>query len=128
MNNIENMTSDTTIKHWLEDLFKSIDEKNSDNFCRHLAEDVHFRFGNMPITLGKTAVCDQIRYFFDSIKSLRHQVTESWSHNDSVVCHGTVHYTRHDDTTLNVPFSNILKLKNNKASEYLIFVDISKLY
>ena len=122
------MTSEIKIEQWVNDIFKSIDTKDTELFSNFLSDDVHFRFGNMPHTLGKSAVTDQVSYFFDSIKSLKHQITEFWSHNDSIICHGSVCYTRHDNSTLDIPFSNILKLHKDKIREYLIFVDVSELY
>ena len=41
---------------------------------------------------------------------------------------GRVTYTRHDDSTLQVPFSVILKMQGDLIDEYLIFVDTSELY
>lgn len=122
------MTNETTIEQWVNEVFRSIDTKSCERFTDFLTDDVHFRFGNMQTTLGKSAVAEQVRYFFDSIKSLKHQVTEFWSDDDSIICHGSVCYTRHDNSTLDVPFSNIFKLNDQKVREYLIFVDVSKLY
>ena len=122
------MANKTTIEQWVNEVFRSIDTKSCEHFTDFLTDDVHFRFGNMPTTLGKSAVAEQVRYFFDSIKSLKHQVNEFWSHDNSIICHGSVCYTRHDNSTLDVPFSNIFKLNDQKIREYLIFVDISKLY
>jgi len=122
------MTSQTKIEQWVRDIFMSIDTKDTQLFSDFLSDDVHFRFGNMPGTLGKSAVSDQVSYFLNSIKSLKHQITEFWSDEDSIICHVSVCYTRHDNSTLDIPFSNILKLNDNKIREYLIFVDISELY
>jgi len=43
---------------------------------------------------------------------------------------GRITYTRHDDTHLNVPFTNILALGNDGKliKEYKIYIDTSKLY
>ena len=122
------MTNDITIEQWIKDIFRSIDTKNCQHFTDFLTDDVHFRFGNMPTTLGKSAVSEQVSYFFNSIKSLKHQITEFWSDDDSIICHGSVCYIRHDNSRLNVPFSNVLKLNDKKIREYLIFVDVSELY
>jgi len=122
------MTNDITIEQWIKDIFRSIDTKSCERFSNFLTDDISFRFGNMPTTLGKPAVTDQVSYFFNSIKSLKHQISDFWSADDSIICHGCVCYTRHDDSTLDVPFSNILKVKDQKIREYLIFVDISELF
>jgi hypothetical protein len=48
--------------------------------------------------------------------------------DDALVCHGTVTYTRHDSSTLTVPFANIFKVHGELIDEYLIFIDVSQLY
>jgi TRAP-type uncharacterized transport system substrate-binding protein len=45
-----------------------------------------------------------------------------------VICHGTVTYTRHDASTLTVPFANIFRTRDDLIDEYLIYVDASALY
>ena len=44
------------------------------------------------------------------------------------IMEGRITYTRHDDTTLDVPFTNILVLEGDKIKEYKIYIDTSKLY
>jgi hypothetical protein len=39
-----------------------------------------------------------------------------------------VTYTRHDGSTLRVPFANVFKVDAGLVAEYLIFVDVSRLY
>jgi len=113
---------------WVRDLFTSIDSQDTPAFLGFLADNVSFRFGNAPVVDGKAAVGEVVSGFFKSIKSLRHEVIEYWAHPGSVVCHGEVTYTRHDASTLTVPFANILKLDGSLVREYIIFVDVSALY
>ena len=47
---------------------------------------------------------------------------------DGVVCHGRVTYTRKDNSTLTVPFANVMKLDAKGIYKYLIFADTSDLY
>ncbi|MDH5472182.1 MAG: nuclear transport factor 2 family protein [Gammaproteobacteria bacterium] len=122
------MTNHKDIQQWINDLFNSIDNKNNEKFSSYLSDDVRFRFGNMPVSTGKSTVEQQVSQFFTSIKSLQHEITEFWQQNNTIICHGRVCYTRHDNSTLSVPFSNIFKLNNQRISDYLIFVDVSELY
>ena len=69
-----------------------------------------------------------IQRFFNSIKTLEHSVNDVWHTDDAIVSHGIVTYTRHDDSTLTVPFANIFKMKGERIKDYLIFADISELY
>lgn len=113
---------------WLKSLFDSIDNQDVDAFQAFLADDTIFRFGNAEPVHGAVAAGDVIRGFFGSIKAIHHDLLESWDQGNTVICHGTVTYTRHDSSTLTVPFANILKTDSNLISEYLIFIDVSELY
>jgi ketosteroid isomerase-like protein len=119
----------TVIKRegWTRRLFESIDDTDVDGFAAFLADDVSFTFGNAPSVKGKAAVRDVVGGFFGSIKGLRHDLERVWDEEDTVICHGKVTYTRHDSSTLSVPFANILGVRGDLITEYLIFVDTSEL-
>ena len=119
-----------THQQWLQSLFNSIDNKDTNAFVSHLSEDCIFRFGNMPAVTGGDAIREAVGGFFASIKTISHEITEAWATADQVSCHGMVTYQRHDDSLLSVPFANIMKKPSgaNIASEYLIFAAISELY
>ncbi len=113
---------------WVKQLFQSIDDKNADAFVAFLSDNIFFQFGNAEPVRGKIAVGDAVSGFFGSIMALRHNVTETLETPDTVICHGTVAYTRHDSSILSVPFANIFKLDADLIKEYLIYVDVSELY
>ena len=113
---------------WLIRLFESIDSRDTGRFLGFLAPDVTFRFGNMPPVSGQQAVGVAVQGFFDSVKGLRHGLFDTWSGPESVVCRGEVTYTRHDGSTLTVPFANVLQLRGSLISDYQIYVDISPLF
>jgi hypothetical protein len=113
---------------WIKQLFQSIDDHNVEAFLAFLSNDVLFQFGNADPVKGKDVVGQAVSGFFGSLKALRHNVIETWEQPGVVICRGTVTYTRHDSSTLNVPFANIFKLDADRIKEYLIYVDISQLY
>ncbi len=113
---------------WIKQLFQSIDNRDTDAFLTFLSDDVVFRFGNAEPVKGKENVGDVLRGFFESIQALEHDLHEIWEHPDTVICHGIVTYTRHDSSTLTVPFANIFGMDGSVIREYLIFVDVSGLY
>ncbi|NQU28740.1 MAG: nuclear transport factor 2 family protein [Candidatus Marinimicrobia bacterium] len=113
---------------WVKTLFDSIDRQDNDAFQAFLADEIVFRFGNAESVNGKLAAGDLVKGFLESIKAISHDVLESWVEGNTVICHGRVTYTRHDSSTLTVPFANILKTNGRLISEYLIFVDVSELY
>ena len=118
----------TTKSGWVKQLFESIDSKDTDSFLSFLSEDVCFRFGNSEPALGKVAVSEIVSNFFNSIMGLKHDLAKIWDVQESLICHGTVTYTRLDSTQISVPFANVLRFEGILVSEYLIFVDISELY
>lgn len=122
------MLCQNNLNQWLQDLFNTVDNKDTERFTGFLSDQIQFRFGNMPMTTGKTAVAEQVAYFFDSIKALEHRIIDFWIKDSDVMCHGTVTYTRHDDSTLTVPFANAFKINLLSIEEYLIFADLSELY
>ena len=113
---------------WFKKLFQAIDNQNSEAFLAFLSENVFFQFGNAKPVRGKMAVGDSVNGFFESIKGLQHNLTEILVISDTVICHGTVTYTRHDSSILSVPFANIFKVDADLIKDYIIYVDISELY
>ena len=117
-----------TEQNWVMELFTSIDEKNVEKFLSFLSDDCSFRFGNLPAVQGINGISEFVGGFFGSIESLKHDISDIWVIAGGAVCHGIVTYTRHDNSVLSVPFSNIFKSDNGKVNEYLIFADTSQLY
>ncbi len=115
-------------QQWLTELFNSVDDMNTEDFIAYLAKDCTFRFANIPAATGTIEIRSFLNHFFSSISSLSHNVSAFWEVPEGLVCHGFVTYTRHNSSTLTVPFSNIFTIKNKKIAEYLIFADTSALY
>ena len=112
----------------LENLFKSIDTKNTQGFINFITDDCVFQFGNNPQVEGKPKIEKTIDWFFNSIYGISHELLKSWETDEALVCHGNVTYTRLDKSTLTVPFANILYLRDGLINKYLIYVDTSQLY
>lgn len=110
------------------ELFSAIDQKDADKFAASLHRNCVFRFGNMPEVVGRDEVHKFVADFFDSIASISHEIKDTWSVPDGVICHGQVNYVRKDGSVLSVPFANVLKMESKLITDYLIFADTSKLY
>lgn len=113
---------------WLRGVFDSVDKKDADGFVSFLTDDAVFRFASADPVKGKKAIQKTLSAFFDSISALEHEILETWYHSDTVVCRGTVTYTRHDSSRLTVPFVNVFKMQGRLIREYLIYADASALY
>lgn len=117
-----------TERSWVDELFDRIDAKDTEAFVGFLDENVLFQFGNASPLRGRPATATAVQGFFDSIQSIRHELADRWEQGQIVVCHGHVTYTRHDATTLRVPFANIFRLASALIVEYRIYADLSELY
>lgn len=86
-----------------------------------------FQFGNSPPVQGREAIRETVSGFFASIAAVKHQLADAWQPPGAFICHGSVTYTRHDGSSLTVPFANVLALEGGKALDYRIYADISAL-
>lgn len=113
---------------WMGSLFDAIDSKDADSFATFLTENCTFTFGNMPTVSGRAGVREMVAGFFNSIAGISHTIQQSWTTGDAAICHGMVTYTRHDESELQVPFANILKMDGPLIEDYRIYIDTSQLY
>jgi len=113
---------------WINQIFKSIDAKQTSAFVANLDSNCHLQFGNMPAVEGKENIMVFIDQFFNSIAGLSHRLTDVWTIAEATICHGEVTYKRMDGSTLTVPFANVMKGQEQNICEYLIFADTSELY
>jgi len=112
----------------IQDLFDAIDGFDTKKFASYLDEDANFRFANIPVVSGKNNIFDFVAGFFQGIKGIAHKNLETWELEGIRFVNGTVTYTRHDNSTLMVDFSNTFRLNGNKIKEYRIFIDNSELF
>ncbi len=112
----------------LQELFAAIDARDPERFVGFLTEDAIFRFGSAPAVQGHEAIRRAVSEFFATITGLNHSVTNSLAHNDTLVCEGEVTYTRHDGSTVTLPFADAFELDDGHISHYKIYMDIGPLY
>jgi hypothetical protein len=113
---------------WWERLFAVIDAREAAAFVGFLTSDAEFRFGNAPAIAGHEAIQAAVAAFFGAIGSSRHRLLNTWSGASSAVCEGVVTYTRHDGSTVGIPFVNVFELRADKIARYRIYIDISPLF
>lgn len=123
------MTTEPSREALLGDLFAAIDARSTQRFVGFLAPQATFRFGNAPPTTGRTAIAEQVGDFFASIAALSHDIDKIVERADTVVCEGTVRYTRHDGGVVTLPFANVFDFaKDNRIQGYRIYADVTPLY
>ena len=109
-------------------LFNGIDAKDHNLFGTFLTDDAQFRFANHPAVVGKDTIVSFLEGWFQSIAAIKHSDLVVREGDGFVLTEGTVTYTRHNGTTLSVPFANVFNMVDGKIKDYLIYVDNSTLY
>ena len=109
-------------------MYSIVDTKNGAALAALMTEDGIFQFANMPPVTGRTEITAFLDQFYQSIKGISHEQVEDWMTDDTRFAIGRVTYTRHDDSTLSMPFSVVLRMQQGLIAEYLIFADTSELY
>ena len=112
----------------LDDLFAAIDAMDGERFVAFLTDDARFRFGSAPVVEGRDAIRAAVEQFFASIQGLRHHVSKVVESGNTLVCEGEVTYTRHDGTTIDLPFADVFETYAGRIAVYKIYMDISPLY
>jgi ketosteroid isomerase-like protein len=104
-------------------MFQAVDAGDADAFVSYLTEDAVFRYGSQEAVRGRAAIRAHVAGFFETVRGLRHRVTDSWAGEGSVVCEGEVTYSGHDGSEVTLPFVNVLRLEGEQIREYLVYVD-----
>ena len=112
----------------VRDLFAAIDAADADGFLQFLTPDARFRFGSAPVVEGHDAIREAVGGFFGSIAGLSHTVTRTVAEGSTVICEGTVTYTRHDGSTIALPFADVFEVEGGLIADYKIYMDIAPLY
>ncbi len=112
----------------LHNLFAAIDNKDVDGFAKFLTADASFRFGSAPAATGTDAIRAAVGGFFTSIKALEHSIVRAFADDGMLFCEGHVTYTRHDGSTVTLPFADVFEMAGERIAEYKIYMDIAPLY
>ena len=107
----------------IQQLFDALDAKDAKAAGRLFTEDATFTMGNREPAVGRGAIEDALRGFFSGLKEVRHQLLRTWAHQDCVVLHGDVTFTRQDDYSVTLPFADVIDLKGEKISKWQVFAD-----
>jgi uncharacterized protein (TIGR02246 family) len=115
-------------RSWATNLFAAIDRKDAEAFAAAFADDGRFLFANAPAAVGRASVLAAVTGFFSSIAALEHDLTDVWEVPGAVVVVGRVTYTRLDGSRLAVPFTDVLRLRDDLVTSWEIYIDASQLY
>ena len=116
------------LKSFVTEVYQSIDSADAKKFASCFTQNGIFRFANNPEVTGIAEVEAYVDGFFKSLKKVSHSNLEYWSTGEVIFVNGTVQYTRHNNTTLELPFSCTWKMEGHLIRQYLIYIDSSELY
>lgn len=122
------MSEDLAADSDIGGLFRAIDARDGTAFVGYLTDDAVFRFGSAPPVRGRAAIQAAVEGFFDTIAGLSHAIHNTLSDGSNLVCEGEVTYTRHDGSTIVIPFANVFEYEGDRIAEYKIYIDIAPLY
>ena len=110
-------------------MFRDIDRMDADAWAAYLAPDAVMRFGNADPVLGREACRDALAGFYDTIRSLRHEVVEQWEHGPATITEAVVTYTRQDGADVDVPVVTIYRTDaDDLISDYRVYVDLAPVF
>ena len=125
------LSDDGTVKYEeVRKTFDLLDAFDVNGFSALLSEDAQVVFGNAPALVGIPAISEGQEGFFAAIKSMSHEIDPEhvWSKPGSFVVSGTVTYTRHDNSTLTIPFADVFELAGNRISRLDVHFDVAPLF
>lgn len=106
-----------------------LDAKDIDAYAAFLAEDVSIQFGNAPAVEGRAAVVEMLGGYWQSFKSIEHDLFNIYGTDDAYVLEALNHYERHDGkkiTVRAVAFTD--KNEDGLVTSVRIFGDTSPLF
>lgn len=109
-------------------MFAAIDAKDALAFSEFLTESAEFRFGSSPTVAGREQIREAVAGFFTTIAALVHEVDLIVGEGEHLLCEGQVTYTRHDGSTITLPFADSFVMNVNGIDRYRIYIDIAPLY
>ena len=109
-------------------LFAAIDAQDGTAFVGYLTDDAVFRFGSAEPVQGRAAAQVAVESFFGTIAGLSHAIHKTLRDGDTLVCEGVVTYTRHDGSSIAIPFADVFEYRDGLIAEYKIYIDIAPLY
>ena len=112
----------------IDKLFASIDAMDTESFLGFIAADATFRFGSSPPVKGREEIGASVNGFFSMFAALKHELQRVVADGNAVVCEGDVTYTRHDGSSITLPFANVFEVDNGLISLYRIYIDIAPVF
>ena len=111
-------------------MFAAADSGDLEGQLSFVTDDISLAFGNATPVVGKQAISSQTNQFLTTVRGFRHEIHAIWSVHDADVLIGqmTVHYTKHDGSSVSLPCCNVFHMRGDLIGDYRIYMDVSPLF
>jgi hypothetical protein len=116
------------IDEFVRDYWLSIDTLDLDKFLTFFTPDCTMGFGSYPLVYGLEGVRGMIAPVFAGVAGMRHQRLGLWVQEDVTLARGEVTYTRHDKSTVTIPFMTYFQFADRHIQWTHVYIDIAPLY
>jgi ketosteroid isomerase-like protein len=119
---------DLAVSEWIREYFRTVDRMDMEGYLALHTDDVRFRYGNAPTTIGKEAIRAGLTQLWGSIGGLRHDIARTWDTEDSGVSEANVVYTRKDGSQVGIPATTVMRKRGNLVEDIRIYMDLAPLF
>ena len=106
------------------DLFDDLDRMDADAWLRHLAPDVVMRFANEDPVLGRDRCRTSVLSLFESVRSIKHHVIDSWTHGEATFVEASVEFGLPDGSVVVLPMVTIYRTNDHGLiADYRVYAD-----
>ena len=122
------MTTQHNIVDLARDAAAALDSGDVPRLTAMVTDDVRLRFASQEPLSGKEAFVAALEASLASVAGYTHEIHEAWDVGDTVILEMTVHYRRHDGTSISLPCCNIFRYTGGQIADYRIYMDIAPVY
>lgn len=119
---------EATMSDWVQTYYAAVDGMDMETYLSYHTDDVRFRFGNNPATVGKEPVRQGLTQLWSLLTGLKHTMIGVWEQDNIVVVEAEVTYTRKDGKVVVLPSATILRREGDKVTDIRINMDISPVF
>jgi limonene-1,2-epoxide hydrolase len=116
------------VDEFVRDYWLSIDALDMDRFLSFFAPSCTMGFASYPLVHGLEGVRAMIGPVFAGVAGMRHQRLGLWVHDDATVARGEVTYTRHDRSTVTIPFMTYFQFAEGRIRSTHVYIDVAPLH
>ena len=116
----------------IKQMFLTGEGMNVENFVKFYTDDAVYQFSNFPVVYGPEGIRKSSGSFEDKgsflgqVEGVLHHLKEIWEvEEDTLVVDMDVTYIHHDGKLFTVPCCDIIRFRDAKVRELLIFMDIT---